>query len=143
MNDDEQDAADNVNVGNIIQTTKQLAAIRQLEAAISHFWKNEYECAITLAAAAEGILPPPDRPHGFSLLRGSPFFEKVDFNFYINWLKHPLEPQDMLVSEFETAMIIVRAISKLAAFNADGTDEIKAFGRWAFQAGYLPMPNTA
>ena len=52
-----------------IETTKQLAALRQITAAIEHLHKREYECAITLAAAAEGLLPPTDEPHIFSDLK--------------------------------------------------------------------------
>jgi len=52
-----------------IETTKQLAAIRQITAAIEHLRKQEYECAITLAVAAEGLLPPTDEPHIFSAFK--------------------------------------------------------------------------
>jgi hypothetical protein len=36
--------------------TKKEAALRQIAAAIQHFENKEYECAITLARAAEGQL---------------------------------------------------------------------------------------
>jgi hypothetical protein len=38
----------------MIKTTKQLSAFRQTVGAIEHFHKKDYECAITLAGAAEG-----------------------------------------------------------------------------------------
>jgi hypothetical protein len=38
----------------MIKTSKQLSAFRQISAAIDHFEKKDYECAITLAGAAEG-----------------------------------------------------------------------------------------
>ena len=31
--------------------------------------QGDFECAITLAAAAEGILPPTDKPHMFEKVR--------------------------------------------------------------------------
>ncbi len=127
-------------LGKIIKTTKKLAATRQIQAAIVHFWKDDYECAITLAAAAEGLLPPTDEPHIFSLLKASPLFEKGDYNLFINWLKHPAEPNEAHIPEFETAIIIMRAISKLIAIYKDGTDDMREFGRWVFKVGHLPMP---
>ena len=45
------------------ETTRQLAALYQITAAIEHFHKHEWECAITLAGAAEGVLP--DAQDGF------------------------------------------------------------------------------
>jgi hypothetical protein len=41
-------------VRSMIKTSKQLSAFRQISAAIDHFEKKDYECAITLAGAAEG-----------------------------------------------------------------------------------------
>ncbi len=40
-----------------IKTTRKLAAQRQIDAAIAHLHEAELECAVTLAAAAEGLLP--------------------------------------------------------------------------------------
>ena len=127
-------------LGKLVKTTKQLAATRQIHAAIAHFWKDEYECAITLAAAAEGLLPATDEPHIFSVLKASPHFEGGDYNLFINWLKHPIEPNEASIAEFETAIIIMRAISKLVAVYNDGTDEMREFGQWVFKTGHLPMP---
>src|SRR6266446_10707820 len=66
---DTNKAATEPEIGPEIETTKQLAALRQLTTAIEHLRKREYECAITLAAAAEGLLPPTDEPHIFSDLK--------------------------------------------------------------------------
>ena len=38
-----------------IETTKRLAAQRQIDAAVNHLRKSELECAITLATGAEGL----------------------------------------------------------------------------------------
>jgi hypothetical protein len=127
-------------LGKIVKTTKRLAATRQIEAAIAHFRKDEYECAITLAAAAEGLLPPTDEPHIFSVLKASPTFESADYNRTIVWLKHPTPPNDAHIAEFEAAMIIVRAISKFAVIYNDGTEGMRSFTRWCFEVGHLPLP---
>jgi hypothetical protein len=127
-------------LGKIVPTTKQLAATRQIQAAIAHFWKDEYECAITLAAAAEGLLPPANEPHIFSVLQASPTFKGADYNRFIVWLKHPTEPNEAHIAEFEAAIIIMRAISKLIAVYHDGTEDMRAFGRWCFDVGHLPLP---
>lgn len=43
----------------IVQTSKRLAAERQIHAAIAHFHAGDFECAITLCSAAEGQMPEP------------------------------------------------------------------------------------
>ncbi len=128
-----------IEFGKIVRTSKQLAAIRQIEAAIEHFENDEYECAITLAAAAEGLIPDTAHPHIFSLLRARPKKE-LDYNLLINWLKHPIEPEEILLPEFEAAIIIMRAISKLIAVYNTGTVKMQKFGRWVFERGHLPIP---
>lgn len=40
-----------------IETTKRLAAQREITAALGHLHKSELEAAIALATAAEGLLP--------------------------------------------------------------------------------------
>jgi hypothetical protein len=39
------------------KTTRQLASLYQITGALEHFHKLELECCITLASAAEGIMP--------------------------------------------------------------------------------------
>jgi hypothetical protein len=39
------------------ELTRQIASVLQINAALEHFHKYKFECAITLASAAEGILP--------------------------------------------------------------------------------------
>jgi hypothetical protein len=46
-----------------IETHVRYASMRQIHAAIEHVHREDYECAITLAGAAEGILPDTDEPH--------------------------------------------------------------------------------
>ena len=112
----------NDDVDNAVETTKRLAATQIIQDAIGYFRSDEYECATTLAIAAEELLPPPKDPHIFSLLRNSPAFKEADYNLFINWLKHPLEPDKVLISEFEAVMTIVRAISKLVAIYGSGSE---------------------
>src|ERR1700730_2451159 len=103
-----------------IETTKQLAAIRQITAAIEHLRKQEYECAITLAAAAEGLLPPTDEPHIFSAFKKymSPEeFKELNLNLAVNWLKH-YNPEDLdpvIIPEAVAVWVILRAITKFIA----------------------------
>src|SRR6185437_15755080 len=60
--------------GTQVETTRKLAAQRQIDAAIDHIKRLELECAITLAAAAETTLPDTANPHFLELLRQHPSF---------------------------------------------------------------------
>ena len=57
------------NLERYTETTRKLAAQRQIGAALVHLHKGDLECAISLAAAAEGTLPPTEEPHIFQILR--------------------------------------------------------------------------
>jgi hypothetical protein len=46
-----------------IETTTKSTSMRQIHAAVEHHGKQNWECAITLASAAEGMLPETDKPH--------------------------------------------------------------------------------
>jgi hypothetical protein len=127
--------------GKCIETTKKLAAKRQIHAAILLLRKEqEFECAITLAAAAEGLLPTTDEPHIFKVLKDTPVFKQLDLNLFITWLKHSGEPEDAKISEFEVTLIIVRAISKFAAIYKTQSGLMTDFVKWAFEKGHLPVP---
>jgi len=53
-----------------VLTSKQLAAERQIHAAIAHFRNGDFECAISLCSAAEGQMPGPEDPtHLFAVLK--------------------------------------------------------------------------
>jgi hypothetical protein len=121
-----------------IETTKKLAAQRQIDAAIAHLHKAELECAITLAAAAERLLPDTDKPHIFAYLRKHPSFKnkEVDFNETITWLKHKVKPDTKVIFEFEAAVIIARAMSKFSAVYDDGPSEWGQFLEWAEARGH-------
>lgn len=129
-------------LGKYLETSKKLAALEQVHAAIWHFQRENYECAITLAAAAEGLLPNTDTPHLFQLLKTSPVArDDFDCNEMINWLKHPTEPEHNIIPEFEVAIIICRAISKFIAVYQHGSQVTRNFVRAAFERGHLPTPD--
>ena len=105
----------------ILETSKKASAIRQINAAIAHLHQGEIDCAITLAAAGEGTLPATDDPYLFKRLRNYPPAEDIDFNLVINWLKHPVGPEELSIPEFEAAVVIARAITKFTAVYHEST----------------------
>jgi hypothetical protein len=56
--------------------------MRQRHAAIEHLHRVDFECAITLAAAGEGMLPPTEEPY-FRELAAKWRYEDI-----VNWLRH-------------------------------------------------------
>ena len=102
-----------------LTVTKIEAATRQTEAAIEAFARGDFDIAITLAGAAEGMIQR-DGPHMFPFLRDLPrvaHVQKKDWIATLNaerdWLKHDSGP-DTLVIEKEVAWsMIARAASKL------------------------------
>jgi hypothetical protein len=91
-------------------------------------------------AAAEGMIAASDQPHAFSIMRTHPISKEVDFNLVVNWLKHPTSPEENAISEFEAAMLIVRAISKTISVHGDSSGSLgmRDFVKWAFDTGLLP-----
>ena len=76
-----------------IDTHIRLASMRQIHCAIEHLHRGDYECAITLAGAAEGILPDTWKPHFLQKVKAlsiSPEIQAeggaIGENDYINWL---------------------------------------------------------
>ncbi len=116
-------------LGKIRWTNKMLAALSQIHASMVCFHRDEFECAVTLAGAAEGVIPNVTHPHMFALLRDSPDFEGK-INLYINWTKHPENygHEEIAISEFEVEMTIFRAISKfIAAYDGSGSPAMRSF----------------
>src|ERR1051325_10474338 len=58
-----QTTAQMIDDGKKVETTIEQAARRQIHLAIALLHRSELEAAITLAAAAEGMLPKPDKPY--------------------------------------------------------------------------------
>jgi hypothetical protein len=131
-----------------IDTTVHFASMRQINAAIEHLHRGDFECAITLAGASEGMLPEPDKPYFFQkvkaledALKGAEGENRA--NAHINWLKHgkvaPNEPriENATISQLDVIVAIWRAISKFEALyvkdKADRTPQMIQFTNWAFE----------
>jgi hypothetical protein len=112
-----------------IQTSKKIACQRQIVAAMAHLQKMQLECAITLAAAAEGMLPDTEGVHLFAFFKQSePYKTKqIDFNSTINWLKHDVEANSDQIYEFDAFITVARAMTKYHAAYRDAPNEWLAF----------------
>ena len=121
-----------------VETTKKESSHRQIQAAIAHLHQGEFDCAITLAASAEGILPATEDPHIFKAIREDPNAQDIEVNLVINWLKHPAGPEPVNISEFEATLTIARAITKFIAVFHQSTRRFDEFLRWGHKAGHLP-----
>lgn len=119
-----------------LETTKKQSARRQIEAAIKVFHEGKLDCAITLAAAAEGLLPPTDDSHLFQMLQ--PYNAELDINLVINWLKHSTGPQTATISQFEAALVVARGITKFVAAYHQSCQLFEDFLNWTHDAGHLP-----
>lgn len=103
--------------------TKAQGSSRQTEAAIEAFARGDFDIAITLAGAAEGMLER-QGPHMFSFLRNSPRVQDVEKKDWItalnverDWLKHSSGSETLQVKRGDAAIMIVRAASKLEAWS--------------------------
>jgi hypothetical protein len=123
-----------------VKTNKKWASIRQIRMAIGHFKQKQYECAITLAGAGEGILPENALMHLFNVLKSK--FTGKDLNLVRNWLKHASGPYNATIDELEVVIAISRAIQKFVATYAESHDDFEDFSKWALDAGYIKTPLT-
>jgi hypothetical protein len=121
-----------------IETTRQQAALRQIDAAIGHLLNTEPECAITLAAAAENILPDTNERHVWKYWREHPKFREVDMNETVNWLKHHNPPDERFIFESEVAFVIFRAMTKYAAVYKEAPPNWIRFLQRGADRGYFP-----
>ena len=110
--------------------------MRQIHAAIEHLDRGDFECAITLAAAGEGMLPPIDELH-FGKLQGASKVDEI-----VSWLRHgEIEHKDngknelretATISEFEVIVVIYRAIAKFdVVFGDQKTPQMISFRIYA------------
>jgi hypothetical protein len=119
------------------ETTTKQASMRQLHAAIAHHSKGEDECAITLAAAAEGMLVEPDEPTFRQKVKefaaGLPEATEgaTDPNDLITWLKHGTfkgkKCDKATIDDSEAPVVIWRAISKFYGVYKEVSAEMKAW----------------
>lgn len=122
----------------VVQTSKRLAAERQIHAAIVHFQAGDFECAITLCSAAEGQMPEPNEPvHFHGILKQAAAEnpasdgKKDDFNYDANWMKHGNGADEVEIEELMVTAWLNRAISKYCAIYGIGTPEMTALFPWA------------
>jgi hypothetical protein len=128
----------------IPETTRQLAALYQITAAIEHFHKHELECSITLAAAAEGILPDAEGGFLFQQFKTRASTKKREnldhLNFVQNWLKHGKyngkEVESIGIAEFFAVISLLRAITKFVAVYRRETPDMAEFVDWSRDNGY-------
>jgi hypothetical protein len=129
-----------------VRATKLGAAVRQLEAAIDAFERGDYAVAITLAGAAEGMLPTiPSQPlfeslrdHPKAPLKGKPWVSVL--NRERDWLKHPSEGAIGPVIEIDhidTAVMLLRALARVPD---PWSERMEALQEWAKVNGFGPQP---
>ncbi len=125
-----------------METSKFDSSHRQTETAIILFKEGKYDCAITLASAAENMLPDTEKWHIFQALKADERYNEMRYNLMINWLKHSDGPETRAeratLSELEVVVIIARAISKFIAVYGETCQNFEDFLNWAVAAGHLP-----
>lgn len=113
--------------------TKEEAAFNQILAAIDMLQVGRYECATTLAGAAEDMLPTSDGSVHEKLMTISvpdelkhSFYAKLDrqgrntfWNTERDWLKHsnPNHPRELQIRRRDAEHMIARALTKLPAID--------------------------
>jgi hypothetical protein len=116
-------------------TTKEASA-EQIHAAIEFYGKQHLACAITLAAAGEGMLPATDKPHFHQKVKALGEALKgtggaTDPNDLITWLKHGTfkgkKCGTATVEELEAEVVIYRAITKFVALYENPSQQMEAF----------------
>jgi hypothetical protein len=116
-----------------LKVTKAEAATRQVEAAIAALVRGDFDIAVTLAGAAEGMIER-SGPHLFKFLLDHPKAEGVDkkkawipvLNLERDWLKHPGGADTLDITRDNAALMITRAASKLETW----TPCIEQFKAW-------------
>jgi hypothetical protein len=126
-----------------IETDIWLASMRQIHCSVEHLHRGDYECAITLAGAAEGMVPETWKPHFRQKLKAfarSPKVQEeggaVGENDYINWLKHgslksggPRFEKATIPPE-EGVVVVYRAITKYNAVYDDLSPQMLSCLNW-------------
>jgi hypothetical protein len=121
-----------IDIGASLSLTVPEAASRQVDAAIDALQAGNYDVALTLAGAAEGMIERTGH-HMFGWLKQHPRalerFDKKEWISILNterdWLKHGGQPA-MQISCAEAAFMIARAGSKLEEW----TPKMVAFKIW-------------
>jgi hypothetical protein len=117
-----------------LRISKADGASRQVEEAIKALERGDFDIAVTLAGAAEGMLERSGQ-HMWSFMLKSPkaaAFEKTELIRSLNaerdWLKHPTPDAGnmMTLIRAHAALMIVRAMTKLETWSP----RMNRFKRW-------------
>lgn len=121
-----------------ITLTKSVAAMRQTHLAIGALANGDFDAAITLAGAAEELLPEKPDQKVFGTLRDDPSGQEMFgrkqwielINVERNWLKHQTTTfgEELTISAADAAFMIVRAMARLPKWS----DEMHLFKDWFF-----------
>lgn len=125
-----------------IETNIRIASMRQMHCAIEHIERGDYECAITLAAAAENMLPEPEKPFFREKVKAMAKSEEIKAaggatgpNDYSVWLKHGtlngVKTYQATIQDEESVVWAYRAISKFNALYDDQSPQMISFCMWA------------
>jgi hypothetical protein len=125
-----------------INTYIRLASMRQIHGAIEHLYRGDYECAITLAHAGEGMLPEPEKPYLRHKIKDMSKSEEIqaaggltDPNDLSVWLKHgtlnDAKVDAVTIPAEESVAFVCRAISKFEAKYDDLSPQMNSFRQWA------------
>lgn len=120
-----------VRKGRFLKLSKLQAACRQTDAAIKAFRRGNFDIAITLAGAAEGMIARRGQ-YAFSFMKDR-VPDEVDSRRWISilnrerdWLKHPSGTRLLQIDRFAAAYWITRASDKLSW----RSPEMKEFKTW-------------
>jgi len=127
-----------------IDTNLRIASMRQIHCAIEHLERGDYECAITLAHAGEGMLLEPGEPylrHKIKKMSKSGEIQvaggAIDPNDFSVWLKHGtfngVKTQEAKIPAEESVAFVCRAISKFKAVYNDLSPQMISFINWAIE----------
>jgi hypothetical protein len=125
-----------------IDTYIRLASMRQIHGAIEHVHRGDYECAITLASAAENMLLEPDTPYLRQKIKAVSDSEEIKSaggatgpNDYATWLKHGtlngVKTENVTIPAEESVAWVCRAISKFKTVYDDLSPQMTSFRQWA------------
>jgi hypothetical protein len=116
--------------------------MRQIHCAIEHLHRGDFECAITLAHAGEGMLPEPEKLYLRHKIQDMSKSEVVqaaggltDPNDLSVWLKHgtlnKARVEAVTIPAEESVAFVCRAISKFEAVYDDLSPQMISFRKWA------------
>ena len=125
-----------------IDTHIRLSSMRQINRAIDHCINGEYECAITLAHAGEGMLPEPEKPYLRHKIKAMSKSEEIQDaggltgpNDISVWLKHGTlngaRTEAITIPAEESVAFVCRAISKFEAVYGEISPQMLGFRKWA------------